>query len=163
MNNSRFKFRIWCQNSANPKYYYDSYKGFVITLDGGILHLATEDFWVGPRENQSDYIIQQFTGLKDKNDKDIYEGDIVKFTTKVEHGDAEDNIGEIWYDDSVGIWLFGKWWMDTTPTKYINGKWEKIGAKSGLWVGSNLLDGTFLKQTLEVIGNVFENPELLKS
>ena len=45
---------------------------------------------------------------------------------------------------------------------YIDGKWVEVGPKSGYWCGSCMLDGNFLKQTLEVIGNVMETPELLK-
>ena len=81
--------------------------------------------------NQSeDYVIQQFTELKDKNDKKIYEGDIIKDRIF---------IGEIRFSSLEG-WIFG----DYTNFHY------------------NFYSDDVEIENLEVIGNIFENPELLK-
>jgi uncharacterized phage protein (TIGR01671 family) len=84
----------------------------------------------------------QFTGLKDKNGKDIYEGDIIKkkYLLYLLDGTKEEviYIGEVIF--SQGAFMISKcahynWHIDT-PSGSIK-EWE-------------------------VIGNIYENPELLK-
>lgn len=83
-------------------------------------------------------IYQQFTGLLDKNGKEIYEGDIIKGFASC-HFDKEDIIiaKVIWQDD----W---GWW----------GFEQGNGKEEFLWYE--------IKNDAEIIGNVFENSDLLK-
>ncbi len=77
--------------------------------------------------------IGQYTGLKDKNGKEIYEGDIVKvFTNK------EWRIGKIIYEHS-------EFTIDVTNNKDL-----KYGRTS------------IIENLTEVIGNIYDNPELLE-
>ena len=70
--------------------------------------------------------LMQYTGLKDKNGKDIYERDIVKeFDTNC--------IREISWRDDLGCWNIGR---------YKDGE-------------------VFDMTSYEIIGNIYENPELL--
>jgi uncharacterized phage protein (TIGR01671 family) len=80
-----------------------------------------------------DGIVMQFTGLRDNNGKEIYEGDIVKGNTH--------RAGRIIRAKVV-------WHYD---------KWAAISLISGVY----FCDGPFWDQ-LAVIGNAYENPELLK-
>ena len=74
----------------------------------------------------------QYTGLKDKNNKEIYEGDIVKL--RANHG-----IGVIKYSDEWGAFVV-----------------EYIKSRPLAVLGMN-----YYKEDIEILGNIYENPELL--
>ena len=79
------------------------------------------------------FALMQYTGLKDKNGVEIYEGDIVR----------------VWLDTRVG---------DETPHNF-EVKWSVQNASFEVY---DELLCSWLEQDLEVIGNIYENKELLK-
>ncbi len=81
--------------------------------------------------------IGQYTGLHDKNGKEIYEGDIVKFEDVSGYKDGCASV--IWHEDSCGYYL-----ENDDDNIY-----------------DTLYDFTPSYQ-MEVIGNIHENPELLE-
>ncbi len=83
--------------------------------------------------------IMQYTGLKDKNGQEIYEGDIIRATT-VWSLNNYDFISEVTFEDGV----FGI--KDLTPQ---SGTTEQL--KLVNWI------------KVEVIGNIYENKDLLNS
>ena len=88
--------------------------------------------------------IMQYTGFKDSNGADIYEGDIVKRTYLFDGAFDRMHTGEVVYDEEYARYVISK------PNKYINPKTEDLG---------NMLSD---KSAYEVIGNIYENPELLE-
>ncbi len=112
------KFRAWYEDGKRMIYGFPSfqnehfYDGRGLGIDFRVLKLM------------------QYTGLQDKNGKEIYEGDIVRGC--LEHG--------------VVVWI-------------------QEEARWGIDVGGERKDIPFWEVNhahLEVIGNIFENPDLLK-
>ncbi|QQP10767.1 hypothetical protein FJQ98_16095 [Lysinibacillus agricola] len=75
----------------------------------------------------------EFTGLKDKNSKDIYEGDVTK----------------------GHLWRKGKGYRHVGRVAYVHSAFKVRGVKQYFGMDDEL------NMTYEIIGNIYENPEML--
>lgn len=129
---NRPKFRVWDKVSETMH----KVEGIRFGINGArVISLAeTNRYNNNHKRWHTDIELLQSTGLFDKNGKEIFEGDIVKH--------------------------------DPVPNQFIsNGYFEIIQARSGEWRMDNYRGGQVLAYSnheVEVVGNKFENPELLE-
>lgn len=133
--NRQIKFRIWDVHEKKMRY-LDKY---VIDFDwfGATSNSYLDDSGVLDYPfKSSEYVLMQFTGIHDKNGREIYEGDNVK------KGEAV--MGVIFKQEACQFWLIYK---DGDKTK----RYEPLTATYG--------DDTnyFSNDSLEVVGNSYEN------
>ena len=136
------KFRVWFKPTAKYKAYFED--RYHHKLED--LHCSTytqEDFlddtWLDTDDYES-IVFEQYTGLKDKNGKEIYEGDIIQETILAD-------------DIFDGTYRYKVYWDEDTLCWSIKGISDTdYHLRDDLWETN---------ASCEVIGNIHENPELL--
>ena len=130
------KFRVWDHNTNTMMIpdNFEFYDGKIGWIDAGRE--------AGPGSGNDGYPdqfeIMQYTNLKDKNGREIYEGDIVKLHQVV-----------LSPDDMIG-------WVEYTAQYGYSIRFGKRRCRQSDWA-------TDEGEKYEVIGNIFENPELLEA
>lgn len=135
----RFKFRVWEKDQKIMK------ECTQITLDkdqtGSMCDVRGKV--TAHLIYQPHYILMQCTGLKDKNGKLIYEGDIVRYTCSDGLHKCQDcytgEVASIHFDEEQAMFIYRSEIDQCSLTDNINPE-----------------------EDLEVIGNIYENPELLE-
>ena len=128
------------------------------SLDGiweyGDLHLHCKHPYICNLNGAKIYIdentVGQFTGLHDKNGKEIYEGDIVRWVRKGVHIEGR---GKLDFEDSCVVY-----WNDNNHGFYFRYSLSFGSACGALNFRDSRADDVYF----EVIGNIYDNPELLK-
>lgn len=126
------KFRAYDSGSLSRMYQPDE----VMVGDGNIW-IIDEDSVAGDWIVNNDLNLMQSTGLKDKNGKEIFEGDILGIET--DEGILNVNI---FWDDKHALFMF---------ESEIHNEKELLAEL--------VEDNTY---PFEIIGNIYENPELLE-
>lgn len=93
---------------------------------------------------QKNGIYMQYTGLKDRNGREIYEGDILQISNK-ENKDYHMEV--LWTGQGFGYRIIRN---ETKRSGYIVGHHSERGLN-------------FYNGASEVIGNIYEDPELLEA
>jgi len=140
------KFRVW--DNDHKKFFepvFDASNGKLEELliqPNGRLLLREIDGVIGESLFPNRFILMQYTGLKDKNGKEIYESDIlIPATYKKAH----------WFP-CVVVFYKGMFCLDLSR--------PFIATRSPLY--KTIDRGKKAKNEFEIIGTVHENPELLK-
>lgn len=137
--NREIKFRIWADN----KFYNKCLVGNT--------NNTNDEKWTCPMvwlEKQKEWvhcdngIICQYTGLKDKNGKEIYEGDVVLLTCYNYEEPVFGGKFKVIYDDINGMWLLVD--LENKDRGFAFGEIR-----------------SYYKAEIEIIGNIYDNPELL--
>ena len=131
----RFKFRVWKLDIGKwaESVWLDPDTGFCIVYNGEIYEYIKDE----------DFTIQQCTGLKDKNGVLIYEGDILEFPDRLETARGSVTLKE--YEDSES-------YGDMRHYGWVAVRKDRFESRDTL---------PDIKGTAEIIGNIFENKELL--
>ena len=138
------KFRAWdnCKKEWLLGYEYPNLGGFSIdgecVLMGEWENVCTSFMFENGNRKKDDLKLMQFTGLIDKNGKEIYEGDVVT------------------YNRGIGNWTGDR--MTTTHEIVFNDEVFAFVMKYG---SSYIKLRKHWNYIYEVIGNIYENPELL--
>lgn len=139
--NDRFKFRVW--DKGNKRYQGTQDWQPYLDTDGDVCFINTDDVRNYPPENY--FIIEQCTGLKDKNGKLIYEGDVVRF--------------EIVDNDSV----LGKTFERICEICFGKGDYSYsfVCKNDAYYHGYALLSSILCQEieSIEIIGNIHEQAE----
>lgn len=125
------RYRAWIKTENCFADYIESIRFYINEIDlcwGGICESDCFDF--------KDVILMQSTGLKDKNGKEIFEGDVVRQVRTQPTTENETITGVVTMIE--GTWL-------------IMNDCEQLASK--LWSETD---------ENEIIGNIYENPELLE-
>ena len=140
--NDRFKFRVWLPSlnkfGSDNSVFMDCYGKLYGVTRPSLVDDSRSIVNIGQFKEFSGHTIQWYTGLNDKNGNLIFEGDIVQYN----QNSSYDNINFIakWSDNQLGF-IFqsnsGEQLVNQTP--HLN-----------------------RFKHLEVVGNIFENSELLK-
>jgi len=101
--------------------------------------------------------VMQYTGLKDRNGKEIYEGDIVT-SVNWNYFKADGNL------DKQTCLSYRR----TLEVRFIQGNCQFMRVKTGCGLideynNSDVLFNSTDREQLSVLGNIYENPELLNS
>lgn len=139
------KFRAWTGEEMiyfgnGMKHRYDFENGYVFAFSGEeysgfSLHEMFDD--------ESEFEVMQYTGLKDKNSKEIYEGDIISIRPR--GANYPINYVVVFNHDELGFRIR---FID----RYINNE-------SGFY-DEKIKESSY--DVFEVIGNIYQNRELLK-
>lgn len=129
--NDRFKYRVWDKESSKMLYPVGDEESIEFDGNGDFVGIDKIGYWNGGLNCE----IMQSTGLKDKNGKLIYEGDVIK--TEAQAGIVI-NYGIVGFNEKEARFLMT---ANLKSQDYIYSFWYR--------------------NSLEVIGNVYENKDLL--
>lgn len=138
----KIKFRAWDKTMNMMIYQDDTEFEFRLTGKGiEVDDLTFVDTAFNEKHEDIDCEVMQYTGLKDKNGKEIYAGDICRWRDLETFNDEilEDIFVVVWNDEKLG------WYTQNEDGNFVYELYEYTDDRD-----------------LEVIGNIYENADLLE-
>lgn len=134
----KIKFRAW-DKERKEMIYIEGEAHILINATG---YSESISCYIVPATND----VMQYTGLKDKNGKEIYEGDTVK--------------GDFWIGNDIGVVKFGEHSIIVGHDDVLDSSIDTDAY--GYYISLEDREEFPLVDTdeLEIIGNIYENPEL---
>ena len=150
--NRIFKLRAWVRNELMVNVVSIDFNNEFITWDDNQYDRCVPPNKCYEIETFDDIVLMQFTGFKDFDGKEIYEGDILEYVSFRRDENKRREIVE--FDEKCGGWYVHKQ-ADTLSDvlfKQHNEEWQlKQNYKPSI------------KHKVRVIGNIYENPELTQT
>ncbi len=146
MMNDRFKFRVYDKDCEQILYPEGEEEAVEFDGNGGLVGIDKKGLWSGGLN----CIPMQCIGIKDKNGQFIYEGDIVTY-------DARDLYPYTTVKTAKIEWRKYQWVM-TYKDKSIVFAGTNEPAPQHTWLGFD----DFINSRIEVIGNIYENADLIE-
>lgn len=161
MEKAELKYRVWITSKTDDWYGCDNYDEFdwdnrmrdvfaiyfpLGQFSGKDISLKEiecegEDNYANGWTSINDCELMQFIGLKDCNDKDIYEGDVIEFRANY----SSKPCGQMKAKVVIGVYHL------------------ELHAENGLVYNAEEEADEFPYQHCEIIGNIYENPEIINN
>lgn len=165
----QIKFRAW--DTEGDKHLYSGRQDFICTThrDGlGVTIPFKIDEKYGPDVEGIDwadadlisgrYELEQFTGLKDKKGREIYEGDILSFDKDF---DDTDNTFIVFFDEKISAFNFRIYGYRDYISESGSLEYESFKSVIGEMENLEREDMLFYLEYVSVVGNIHENKDLM--
>ncbi len=143
--NREIKFRVWCKGTSTNANF--NKPRWILPTDFILLkyYRCFQDVI-----ESDDFVVHQYTGLQDRDGKDIYEGDIIQALPATRYGMG---IDQSQYD----------YMLLQTPkiVLYNNGSYKLFDKIPHSY--SEIVVNYYIDADMKIIGNIMQNPELIKT